>query len=82
MQLETHQNMMHSKGNAAKAVAFVTALVNSGVKIEAIYYNDFENSPVPKVFIHKHFGKGGSRTYRRFSDHDYENALKWVKALS
>ena len=79
MKLETLQDAQrYTFKDEVKAVEFVTALVESGANLGGIYFNDFENCPAPKVYIHKNFSKDGTRTYKRFSSHDYQSALKWV----
>ena len=81
MKPETLQNAQRfTRRDEVKAVAFVTDLVASGVPLGAMYFNAFDDCPAPRVYITKHLGRGGARTYKRFSRHDYESALRWVRA--
>jgi hypothetical protein len=57
-----------------RSAGFLEALHRNGVPLLHLMTNDWDNS-TPKVYLE--IGKG--REYKRFSDYDFANALKYYR---
>lgn len=56
------------------AAGFLQALHRNGVPVQDLMTNDWQNVPSPKVYVL-------DKPYKRFSDYDFTNALKYWKRM-
>jgi hypothetical protein len=73
MKLSTYERHIKD-GKHWNAAGFLEALHRNGVPLEHLMTNDWDNS-TPRVYLE--VGKG--RVYKRFSDYDFANALKYYR---
>lgn len=62
--------------------SFVLGLKRAGIPLESIYTNDYNNSPSRYIYITIPYGRkngGKSKVYKRFSNRDITNAIKFWK---
>lgn len=57
-----------------KAAGFLGALHRNGIPLDDLMTNAWEDVPSPKVYIL-------GREYKRFSDHDFTNALNYWRKV-
>ena len=73
MNVETYHRHV-ADGKYWVAAGFLEALHRNGVPLHHLMTNDWHNS-TPKVYLE--VGKG--KVYKRFSDYDFANALKYYR---
>ena len=73
MKLTTYEAKVRD-GKHWRAAGFLEALHRNGVPLEHLMTNHWDHS-TPRVYLE--VGKG--RVYKRFSDYDFTNALKYYR---
>ena len=73
MRADTYERHL-ADGKHWNAAGFLEALHRNGVPLDYLMTNDWHHS-TPRVYLE--VGKG--RVYKRFSDYDFANALKYYR---
>lgn len=61
----------------AKAGQFLARLARTAVPIEHLVTNDWDNCPRAEVYLSVPYPHHAVKSYRRFSDRDFRNAIQW-----
>jgi hypothetical protein len=78
MRQETYDKLVVSK--YAKPAKFLEQLHLAGVPLDYLMTNDWETTYTKRVYVGKFYNRR-NKVYRRFSDYDLTNAIKYYERV-